>query len=83
MWTYLANTKCQSSISTLIPNQIAFEHIEIDDKTKLSNFTNGYIELMNEGFFDSFTNNYNMLFVSKYDPTQNPIEKAKLFEMKI
>ncbi len=82
-WTYLASTKYPSSISRLTPNPTTFEHVEIDetDETRLTNLTNGYIELMNEGFFDGFSNDYNMLFVSKYDPTQNPIEREKLFEM--
>lgn len=79
-WTYLANTKYSLSISSLSPNPTTFEHVEIDE-TKLGNLTNGYIELMNEGFFDGFSNDYNLLFVSKYDPTQNPIEKEKLFKM--
>jgi hypothetical protein len=80
-WTYLSNIKCSSSISTLTPNPITFDHVKIDDIIKLNDLTNGYIELMNEGFFDGFSNDYNMLFVSKYDPMQNPIEREKLFEI--
>lgn len=83
IWTYLANNKYSSSILSLTPNPMTFEHVEIDvtNKIKLNNLTDGYIQLMNDGFFDVFSNNYNMLFVSKYDPTQNPIERERLFEI--
>lgn len=50
-------------------------------ESRFDYLTHGYIDLMNDGFFDSFTNDYNMLFVSKYDLTENPIEREKLFEM--
>lgn len=86
IWTYLADFKSPTSISRLTQNPLTFEHVEIDDGdgdlgTRIVNLTNGYIDLINEGFFDGFTNDYNILFVSKYDPTQNPIEREKLFEM--
>ena len=84
IWTYLADIKSTASLSRLTQNPLTFEHVEIDDvcwETRIVNLTNGYIDLINEGFFDGFTNDYNMLFVSKYDPTQNPIEREKLFEM--
>jgi hypothetical protein len=84
-WTYLASTKYPLSISRPrpTPNPTTFEHVEIDetDETRLTNLTDGYIELINDGFFDGFSNDYNVLFVSKYDPTQNPIIKEKIFEM--
>ena len=84
VWSYLANIKSQTSISGLTQNPITFECVEINDvvfESRFKNLTLGYINLMNEGFFDSFTNNYNILFVSKYDPTQNPINREKIFEM--
>ena len=85
IWTYLANIKSPSSLSRLTQNPLTFEHLEIVNEcleSRVVNLTNGYIDLINEGFFDSFTNDYNMLFVSNYDPTQNPIEREKLFQMK-
>jgi len=85
IWTYLAIIKSPTSISRLTQNPLTFEHIEIDDgyfESRFVNLINGYKDLINEGFFDSFTNDYNMIFVSKYDSTQNPIEREKLFEMK-
>lgn len=82
-WTYLINKKYSSTISTLLQNPLTFEYVEIDDKIKLNNLTNGYIDLRNECFFDSFSDNYNMLFISQYNPTENPIKREKMFEMEL
>ena len=42
----------------------------------------GNIELMNWRFFDEFTNNYDMLFVSSYGPDESHNTREKLFEIK-
>ena len=78
VWTYLANS---NSISPLTPNPLTFEHVEFEASNKelLDGLTNGYIELINERFFDEFTNNYNILFVSLYGPDDSPITREKLF----
>ena len=78
VWTYLTNS---NSISSLTPNPLTFECVELDiaDNALLKKLTDGYIELMNEGFFDGFSNDYNMLFVSSYGPNESPIEREKLF----
>lgn len=79
-WTYLANS---NSISSLTPNPLTFEcvELEIGNKEFFEKLTNGYIELMNEGFFDGFSSDYNKLFVSSYGPDEFPITREKLFEI--
>jgi hypothetical protein len=78
IWTYLANS---NSISPLTPNPLTFECVEFEASNKelLDKLTDGYIELMNEGFFDGFSNDYNILFVSSYSPSESPITREKLF----
>ena len=78
VWTYLFNSNL---ISSLTSNLLTFEYVElnIDDKELLKKLTDGYIELMNEGFFDGFSNDYNRLFVSSYGPDESPIEREKFF----
>lgn len=78
VWTYLANS---NSISSLTPNPLTFERVELDvsNKELFDKLTDGYIELMNEGFFDGFSSDYNRLFISSYGPNESSISREKLF----
>lgn len=78
VWTYLANS---NSISPLTSNPLTFECIELknDNKELLDKLKDGYIELISEGFFDGFSNDYNTLFISSYGPDKSPITREKLF----
>jgi len=82
IWTYLANS---NSTSSLTPNPLTFESVEFETSNKklLDKLTNGYIELMNEGFFEGFSHDYNILFISSYSPDKSPITKEKHFVIKL
>ncbi len=81
-WTYLFNSVF---ITQLTPTILTFECVEVDKTNNelLNKLKNGYIELVSEGFFDGFTNNYDMLFISSYSPDKLPNTKEKLFEIKL
>lgn len=78
IWTYLANS---NSILSLTPNPLTFESVEFEASNKelLDKLTDGYIDLINEGFFDGFSNDYDILFVSLYSPSESSITREKLF----
>lgn len=80
IWTYLYNSNI---ISPLTPNPLTFECVELDiaDNELLKKLTDGYVELMNEGFFEGFSNDYNILFVSSYGPNESPNKREKLFSL--
>lgn len=62
-WTYLLNSKSKEILT--------FESI---DSTNLLNIIIGYDELIREEFFTSFRG-YDIIFISEYNPTENPIDK--------
>ncbi len=85
IWTYLTNYKISSNVEIPYQNQLTFEQVDILDdnfENEFNNFTNGYKELLKDGFFDGFPD-YNILFVSKYDPLSSPITKNKMFVLRL
>ena len=70
-WSYLIKTESNST------NLLTFE--SNDNLEKLSK---GYCELVIVDFFSSFAHNYDTIFISEYDPTQNPITKEIKFLIK-
>jgi hypothetical protein len=82
IWTYLANS---GSISSLTPNPLTFECIDFEASNKelLDKLIDGYIKLIDDGFFEGFINDYNILFVSSHGPTESSITREKLFDIKL
>lgn len=70
-WSYLINTYTNNN------DLLTFE--SNDDLDKLSK---GYCELVISDFFSSFSHDYNAIFISKFDPTENPSNKGKKFFIK-
>lgn len=83
VWTYLGNLNSILSLTSLTPNPLTFECVELDvnNNELLKKLTDGYIELINGGFFDGFSSDYNILFVSSHSPDKFPITREKLFEI--
>lgn len=83
VWTYLANSK--HNLRSLNENPLTFECIELDmsNKESFDKLKNGYIELINSGFFDGFSKDYNKLFISVYEPDKSPMTREKLFEIEL
>lgn len=70
-WSYLTN------FDNNINNLLTFE--SNNDFDKLSK---GYCELVIDDYFSSFSHDYNAIFISEYDPTQNPSNKEIKFFIK-
>ena len=71
-WSYLTNTNNHTS-----SNLLTFE--SSDNLNKLST---GSCELVIDEFFSSFSNDYDAIFISEYDPNQNPSSKEIRFFIK-
>jgi hypothetical protein len=69
-WTYLLNSKTN--------NILTLESINLPINNDLEKLKIGYMELINEGFFTSFEG-YDMIFISEYNPDEEPIERKKKF----
>lgn len=67
-WSYLTNTNNPSH------NQLTFENS--DDFNKLCI---GYCELVLSNYFSSFGNDYNAIFISEFNPEENPFNKEIKF----
>jgi hypothetical protein len=85
IWTYLANSQSVSISSLLIQNPLTFECIDFEPSNKelLDKLIDGYIKLIDEGFFEGFINDYNILFISSHGPTESSITREKLFDIKL
>ncbi len=71
-WSYLCRN---NGIQT---NLLTFE-----SGNDLSALKNGYSELnYNYDFFSSFSSDFDYLFISKYSPMEEPLNKEKEFMMK-
>lgn len=67
-WSYLTNTyKNNNDLLTFESN---------NDLDKLSK---GYCELVISNFFSSFSHDYNAIFISEFDPTENPYDRENKF----
>jgi len=42
-----------------------------------------YCELVIDGFFDGFSNDYNMIFISEFSPDKKPFEKEIKFQIQL
>lgn len=71
-WSYLTKTNQHPTT-----NLLTFE--SNNDLDKLSK---GYCELVIVDFFSSFSNDYDAIFISEFDPTQNPSSKEIKFFIK-
>lgn len=71
-WSYLINITNESN-----NNLLTFESNE-----NLDMLSKGYCELVIDNFFSSFDRDYNAIFISEYNPTQNPSTKEKKFLIK-
>lgn len=81
VWTYLAKYKILPGAEILYQNLLTLEQVDIPyDKSdnEFNDFTNGYKDLLKDGFFDGFSD-HNVLFVSKYEPHQSPMTRDKMF----
>lgn len=72
LWSYLTNSKNPNS-------SLTFEQCCYDD-VKL--FAKGYCELVVSNFFDSFSHEYDEIFISYNDPISEPLNNEKLFSIK-
>lgn len=81
VWTYLSN----SQYDNIEHKSLTFECIDLEiSNTNLFNeLKNGYIDLINDGFFDGFTNDYDTLFISTFSPSEFPIKKDKVFKINL
>jgi len=70
-WSYLINSK-----NTYGMDVLTFESGE--DLTKL---THEYCQLVIDDFFSSFSREYDTIFISQFDPTQEPLNKVKNFSI--
>ena len=78
MWTYLINSNRQyCKYKRELPLEI------ISNDLNLETIKNDYIELVNDGFFESFDNYYDRLFVSEYSPSENPIDREVKFHISL
>lgn len=81
LWTYLSNAHIITS-STL--NSLTIECVELDiSESVLEDKLKDYRDLISDGFFNGFLNDYSELFVSSFGPTESPITKEKLFVIQL
>jgi hypothetical protein len=71
-YTYLLNLKSENDSE---PKLLTFE----TSTENLINLKKGYCELIIDNFFSSFSNYYDCIFISEYDPMQNPVKLEKKF----
>lgn len=72
LWSYLTNSKK--------PNEsLTFEQFTLNDIKLLAK---GYCELVVSNFFESFSREYDEIFISHYGPGSNPLDNEKLFSIK-
>jgi hypothetical protein len=69
-WSYLTNTVNTEILLTFESN---------NDYDKLCK---DYCELIIDDFFSSFTNDYDAIFISEFEPTKNPSNRNKRFFIK-
>lgn len=83
-WTYLSNTK-STTLTSLRQNPLTFEQVDFETNTNvfIDKLRKDYIRLFDEGFFDVFTNDYDLLFVSSYGPNESPLDREKVFDIKL
>lgn len=79
MWTYLINSNRQycEYKRELLPLEM------ISNDLNLETIKKDYIELVNDGFFESFDNYYDRLFVSEYSPSENPMDREVKFHISL
>lgn len=73
-WSYLTNINDDSFISNEL---LTFESNENFDK-----MLHGYCELIFIDFFSSFSREYNAIFISEYEPNDDPAKKSIKFIIK-
>jgi len=79
LWSYLINSNYINKKNSLIPITLTFEQVNSVDFKSLAL---GYCDLIIENFFDSFTSDYDTIYISEYSPTLEPFYKDKLFIIK-
>lgn len=65
-WVYLFNQKTNKIL--------AFE-----SGNNLDHFYKGYLDLIKNHYFDGYSPIYDSLFISKFNPTENPIANDKIY----
>ena len=71
-WSYLTNTN----------NHYGNNLLTFESNDNLNKLSIGYCELVIDNFFSSFSNDYDSIFISEYDPNQNPFSKEFIFFIK-
>lgn len=51
--------------------------------TDIETLIHGYKELIQDGFFKSFQESYDTLFISDYSPNENPLDNNVQFKISI
>lgn len=69
-WSYLLNSKKN--------NFLTFE-----SNNDYENLKKDYCELIIDGFFDGFSNDYDMIFISEFSPDKKPLEKEIKFQIQL
>lgn len=77
VWSYLINSSNQSS--RLNQNPLTFEEINSNDIKLL---IRDYCELIDSGFFSSFSSDYDTLIISETRPDSKPLNQPILFIIK-
>ena len=76
--SYLTSSTTNNKLNNNANNNLlSFE--TFNDYEKISK---GYCELIIEDFFSSFSNDYDAIFISKFVPIKNPLDKKKNFFIK-
>jgi hypothetical protein len=79
LWAYLTNSIIINK-SNLIQDPLTLECIVCNND--INDLAKGYCELIINGFFSSFSETYDTIFISTYSPSELPLYKNKNFEIK-
>lgn len=65
-WSYLAKSR-EIGVKNLSAKLLTFE-----TNNNFENLSTGYCKLIIDDYFSCFGNDYDCIFISEYNPTQNP-----------